>query len=65
MKLREIIDIATSVKMYVKDADSEAEVHGDEFDLAKMLSEKWLNAIVRSIDVQGGEMYLSVEEDEE
>ncbi len=65
MKLRELIEIADCVDMRIKDCESEAEVSGENFDLMRMLNEKWLEATVRNVDVQGGEMTVRVEEDAE
>ena len=48
MQLIDLLSVADSTTFCVREADGDVRVLGDETDLVNMLSDKWLNGIVRN-----------------
>ena len=48
MKLIDLLSVADSTSFCIREADGDVRVQGDETDLMRMLSEKWLGGIVRN-----------------
>lgn len=48
MKLIDLLSVADSTSFCVREADGDVRAHGDETDLMRMLSDKWLGGVVRN-----------------
>ena len=48
MQLIDLLSVADSTAFCIREADGDVRVQGDETDLMRMLSEKWLGGIVRN-----------------